>query len=735
MAHFLPLGGRFSRTQTANVIEEVMDNAMGKPGPGTYNPVMDKTFDRLPDGGRFMQSNSKSQLDWTIHNAAQLPGPGEYAPKNLSSDGGIVDTNRAKSSLDWVIYYAEQTPGPGAYQHTSMPMPEGGRFNISTSKSQLEQTVHDAKKMPGPGEYDFPRWPSPSHGRFSSPADVMGMVDHLHEYDPERDGPDDPGPRPAPSLDMYRDGTFRMSTKERGEATMKSLSSSIQPGGKKKQLVKYTTNKEFAQQRIAKAQSKGQGTAKEAISAIFDHLTKSKAKVVDVFKKIDVDGNGELDADEFRLAMQMLGLDLPRSQALAVLNEFDEDGNGTIDVEEFINRMRKLAGTRRAEMKAEAAIPDWIKEADKGKPPDRLDLGWRQMAPAKLPKPEPTMAELAVEHMRNNRPKSGGGTPFCAGGNGGRWRAGETSAMQGQPVDGWKATHSGWHYDPNSEFGGVGERLGASHLGSQSYSSLGNGTKHATRRIEAAQKLAAHRTHGNDRSKGVAEISVFQKSARTLSPTRAASSMQTSEEHGSWRAQTEARLLQTREKDLELYGVDGQTRVEGGTRPRGPTLTPAPCVEDASRILALSHGDEEGEWKAFQHPRFSEELADLENRTVVIPITSTGKYANTNTSKSRKPSEALAGHTRKMRSHRVSDKHPLMIRSTSPVKGQRFRGPNSSTTGVPLDRSSTMTTAGRLVGPGGRLSSGRSKRGPDSPTDLEKRFGLASGSGQFSVRA
>ena len=442
---------------------------------------------------------------------------------------------------------------------------------------------------------------------------------------------------------------------------------------KKEQLVQHTTKEQFAQQRIREAQMRGEGSAKEAIACIFDHLSKTKSKVVDVFKKIDGDGNGELDADEFRLAMQMLGLDLPRSQAKMVLDEFDEDGNGTIDVEEFINKMRELARSRRAEQKAEAAIPDWIKEADKGKPPDRLDLGWRQLAPAKLPKPEPSLAEQAAAHFRANRPKSGGGTPFCSGGNGGRWRAGETSSMQGQKLDGWKAAHSGWQVNSDSEFGGIGERRGASHLGTKSFSSLGLGTKHATKRIDKTKRLAAHSeymhgsahepaqpspavrcaddavrsyrtalgfvrvcpfvlsffltkragtrcvvawagTHGNNHSKGVAEISVFQKSPRKLASSAAMHdtySRSVSEaDLAAFRAESERRLLASRDKDLELYGVDGERRVEGGSRPRGPTLAPAPSVEDASRIMALSHE----EWHAFKAARFAEELDELQNR-------------------------------------------------------------------------------------------------------------------------
>ena len=55
------------------------------------------------------------------------------------------------------------------------------------------------------------------------------MVDHLHKHDPEKHGPDDPGPRPTPSLDVYRDGSFRLDAKERRQSTLKSLSASITP--------------------------------------------------------------------------------------------------------------------------------------------------------------------------------------------------------------------------------------------------------------------------------------------------------------------------------------------------------------------------------------------------------------------------------------------------------------------------------------------------------------------------
>ena len=84
--------------------------------------------------------------------------------------------------------------------------------------------------------------------------------------------------------------------------------------------------------------------------------------------------------------------------------------------------MRDLAKSRKADAKAEAAIPDWIREADKAKPAEHLDLGWRQVAPKLEEIKVPTAAERAVEQIRRNRPKSGTGIPFGGGLTGGRWR-------------------------------------------------------------------------------------------------------------------------------------------------------------------------------------------------------------------------------------------------------------------------------------------------------------------------
>ena len=279
---FLPYGGRFKQTKTRNFIEDVIVVESQKPGPGSYNPVQ-QSFERLPQGGRFFQSNPKSDIDWLIYESKNRPGPGEYAPKQLSSDGGVISQARSKSALDWVIYHAEQTPGPGQYETAGMPLPEGGRFNISNAKSELDQVVFDASRAPGPAQYDFPRWPSPSHGRFAAPMDQHSLLDHLAPKDGSVP------PRPMSTLDQYRDNSFKLPPSERRRRAKEAIARSTKLTEK---IVEKHTNKEFAAQRIEKARRKGQGTAEDAIDQIFDHLARTKSKVMDIFMKIDKDGNG-----------------------------------------------------------------------------------------------------------------------------------------------------------------------------------------------------------------------------------------------------------------------------------------------------------------------------------------------------------------------------------------------------------------------------------------------------------
>ena len=76
------------------------------------------------------------------------------------------------------------------------------------------------------------------------------------------------------------------------------------------------------------------------LQAIFHHMDESKARVVDVFRMLDKDGSGELDAWEFSEAMQHIGLQLSREELEQVMECLDKDGGGSVDIVEFMARMK-----------------------------------------------------------------------------------------------------------------------------------------------------------------------------------------------------------------------------------------------------------------------------------------------------------------------------------------------------------------------------------------------------------
>lgn len=64
-------------------------------------------------------------------------------------------------------------------------------------------------------------------------------------------------------------------------------------------------------------------------------LNEHGAKLIDLFREWDDDGNGAVDKHEFRKAIAALGYDAPKSQIDALFNSMDEDGSGWIEYHEL----------------------------------------------------------------------------------------------------------------------------------------------------------------------------------------------------------------------------------------------------------------------------------------------------------------------------------------------------------------------------------------------------------------
>lgn len=58
-----------------------------------------------------------------------------------------------------------------------------------------------------------------------------------------------------------------------------------------------------------------------------------------IFKFFDVDGSGELDKDEFRMAMERFGMTLSQKEIDGFFRRYDQDGGGEISFDELVERV------------------------------------------------------------------------------------------------------------------------------------------------------------------------------------------------------------------------------------------------------------------------------------------------------------------------------------------------------------------------------------------------------------
>jgi len=72
-------------------------------------------------------------------------------------------------------------------------------------------------------------------------------------------------------------------------------------------------------------------------------LKKNAARVLDLFREWDEDGDGQVSKTEFRRAIPMLGLEVANDQIDALFDEFDKDGGGEIGLSEMQKMLRRGA--------------------------------------------------------------------------------------------------------------------------------------------------------------------------------------------------------------------------------------------------------------------------------------------------------------------------------------------------------------------------------------------------------
>ena len=82
-------------------------------------------------------------------------------------------------------------------------------------------------------------------------------------------------------------------------------------------------------------------------------LKKGSARVLDLFRQWDTDGDGEVSKDEFHKAMPKLGFDVGHDAIEELFNEWDADGGGSLSFVE----LKKCLSAAGAKKKPAAATP------------------------------------------------------------------------------------------------------------------------------------------------------------------------------------------------------------------------------------------------------------------------------------------------------------------------------------------------------------------------------------------
>jgi len=94
---------------------------------------------------------------------------------------------------------------------------------------------------------------------------------------------------------------------------------------------------------ISQEEAKGE----TILSRLCIHIAQTGQSAEQLFEKLDTDGGGSLDAEEFHRALLELGLQTTPQGATNALSELDSDGDGSLDANELLMRISEFQRKRR----------------------------------------------------------------------------------------------------------------------------------------------------------------------------------------------------------------------------------------------------------------------------------------------------------------------------------------------------------------------------------------------------